>query len=600
METINSSSIVKGSFVTVSSEYESISDASSGPLSPGVYGVVIEDDSSDKPFQVKALVSESTWWYVPRALKLVTKAEAEAASKKASAPAVSGQSVTRENFKLNLKVKRGRDWKWGDQDNGGTGILVKDDEDGWCKVKWDSSSSQNAYRIGKDGCYDLVYVGDGPGSTSSSSSSSFQVGSYVTVSDGYKGVDDAAGGPLSEGLFGIIVQDDQDHKPYKVRELKSGNCYWYKPAALKLVTKEVVESESSNFSEGDQVRVKADVKEPKRGWGKVKHSHVGTVKDVDGEEMIVDFPSQSGWHGLCSEMELAPTVSIPEGAFVSVTPNFRDFGDAANGPLSPGSFGILLKDDQSDIPYHVKSIPDGRTFWYRQAAIKEVDRSEVTFSVNREEAKVHKGGSKGTGGDTKMHQSDLWYCGRQMKQCRCGSCDGQCGPTNGCPCNACVELLGFVVEDKKLKRMVATGFRTNREGAAVHKGASDHTCNSPAVECEKLWYCGRRMNQCRCGRCDGQCGPSNGCPCTACVELAGYYVQDGVAKAVPSDREWSSAYCDACGERNWKGRRYKCLDCPGSGFDVCGPCFDLGLGSLVGDSGNHLSLHRLVRYVKTS
>ena len=33
--------------------------------------------------------------------------------------------------------------------------------------------------------------------------------------------------------------------------------------------------------------------------------------------------------------------------------------------------------------------------------------------------------------------------------CRCGKCDGQCGPSNGCPCNACVELVGYVVKDGK-------------------------------------------------------------------------------------------------------------------------------------------------------
>lgn len=32
---------------------------------------------------------------------------------------------------------------------------------------------------------------------------------------------------------------------------------------------------------------------------------------------------------------------------------------------------------------------------------------------------------------------------------RCGHCDGQCGPTGGCPCSACIELVGFVVKDGK-------------------------------------------------------------------------------------------------------------------------------------------------------
>ena len=29
-------------------------------------------------------------------------------------------------------------------------------------------------------------------------------------------------------------------------------------------------------------------------------------------------------------------------------------------------------------------------------------------------------------------------------ECQCGTCDGRCGPTNGCPCKACAKLLNSV------------------------------------------------------------------------------------------------------------------------------------------------------------
>lgn len=60
----------------------------------------------------------------------------------------------------------------------------------------------------------------------------------------------------------------------------------------------------------------------------------------------------------------------------------------------------------------------------------------------------------GLGGDTGLPPNQVYYCGRQMNQCRCGQCDGVCGPTNGCPCNACKALL-----------------RSNGEGAVVHFGS---------------------------------------------------------------------------------------------------------------------------------
>ena len=37
------------------------------------------------------------------------------------------------------------------------------------------------------------------------------------------------------------------------------------------------------------------------------------------------------------------------------------------------------------------------------------------------------------------------YCGRKMDQCRCGGCDGYCGPDNGCPCNECLEDMKRII-----------------------------------------------------------------------------------------------------------------------------------------------------------
>jgi hypothetical protein len=55
------------------------------------------------------------------------------------------------------RVRRGKDWKWDDQD-GGRGKLGTVDEPtegtGWVGVKWDSGR-HNSYRWGVDGCYDL-------------------------------------------------------------------------------------------------------------------------------------------------------------------------------------------------------------------------------------------------------------------------------------------------------------------------------------------------------------------------------------------------------------------------------------------------------------
>jgi len=66
---------------------------------------------------------------------------------------------------------------------------------------------------------------------------------------------------------------------------------------------------------------------------------------------------------------------------------------------------------------------------------------------NSEGRTVHLGGGPeglSSGGDTNLHASKVYYCGAKMNQCRCGGCDGTCGPYNGCPCNSCKALLGNI------------------------------------------------------------------------------------------------------------------------------------------------------------
>ena len=45
------------------------------------------------------------------------------------------------------RVRRGRDWEWGEQDNFGAGTVVNHLLPGWLAVQWDSGSIYN-YRYG--------------------------------------------------------------------------------------------------------------------------------------------------------------------------------------------------------------------------------------------------------------------------------------------------------------------------------------------------------------------------------------------------------------------------------------------------------------------
>ena len=63
------------------------------------------------------------------------------------------------------------------------------------------------------------------------------VGATVTVTPGYASCGDASDGPLGAGDKGVLVKDDRDHKPYKVRATsgsKAGSEWWYQEDAICL------------------------------------------------------------------------------------------------------------------------------------------------------------------------------------------------------------------------------------------------------------------------------------------------------------------------------------------------------------------------------
>ena len=64
-----------------------------------------------------------------------------------------------------MRVQRGPDWQWSDQDGGmghqGTVLMVKE----WkstpraaVRIKWDDNGTDNTYRYGGENCYDVVLL----------------------------------------------------------------------------------------------------------------------------------------------------------------------------------------------------------------------------------------------------------------------------------------------------------------------------------------------------------------------------------------------------------------------------------------------------------
>ena len=79
------------------------------------------------------------------------------------------------------------------------------------------------------------------------------VGATVTVTPGYASCGDASDGPLSPGDKGVLVKDDRDHKPYKVRATsgsKAGSEWWYQEDAICLADNSANGVDSAAVSAG--------------------------------------------------------------------------------------------------------------------------------------------------------------------------------------------------------------------------------------------------------------------------------------------------------------------------------------------------------------
>ena len=98
----------------------------------------------------------------------------------------------------------------------------------------------------------------------------------------------------------------------------------------------------------------------------------------------------------------------------------------------------------------------------------------------------------------RLGQSGKFYCGGKTGF-SCGCCDGNCGPSNGCNCVACMKL-------DIQKRGLPKGYLVNNQGFACRRGDT------------RKFYCGRMVLRGVRG-CDGYCGPTDGPQCDDCKNM---------------------------------------------------------------------------------
>ena len=75
--------------------------------------------------------------------------------------------------------------------------------------------------------------------------------------------------------------------------------------ATDIASGNMVELVQREIKQGDCVRVKSSVEQPRYKWGSVTHQSVGTVVGFNKRgNAIVDFPEQSSWNALLSELDI--------------------------------------------------------------------------------------------------------------------------------------------------------------------------------------------------------------------------------------------------------------------------------------------------------
>ena len=129
-----------------------------------------------------------------------------------------------------LRVVRGPDWQWVDQDGGAgqPGVIVSVHANGWCVVRWDAGLSAS-YRF-RD-AVDLLVAPTSAGALPSALP--FVVGDAVCLTHEYLRFGDAADGPLRPGDVGVVIQMDYLPPPILVRHVASGKSWWYAVACLE-------------------------------------------------------------------------------------------------------------------------------------------------------------------------------------------------------------------------------------------------------------------------------------------------------------------------------------------------------------------------------
>jgi hypothetical protein len=218
-------------------------DEADGVLEPGEVGTLIcDDDRTSAPYHVRAPDGRTVWYH---RRDIMPAPEDEDVAAAASAPAVAhalapaagprpvsvaGAAVTRELAVVGLRVVRGPEWHWGEQDGGagGEGVITDVKRMGWCTVAWDAGiKSTYRYSSAADLAVAVAAPPAAPAPGAVTPPAAFVVGDAVCLAPDYARHGDAALGPLTPGVVGRVTALDDSTLPIQVQHPGTSACWWY-------------------------------------------------------------------------------------------------------------------------------------------------------------------------------------------------------------------------------------------------------------------------------------------------------------------------------------------------------------------------------------
>lgn len=161
----------------------------------------------------------------------------------------------------------------------------------------------------------------------------------------------------------------------QISQVSGHGAGYAKPEQLAKLTIEV----------GSTVRLTIkDGEEPRYTWGSARNGAIGKVTSISGDSARVDFPAQSYWHALLTELTLVSdgekTQSQPEPVRFKVGEYARTLTDVRKD-LPKGSIVKITRDDRDSRPFRSVLLDGSDYDFYHQDELERVDAETAKWAM---------------------------------------------------------------------------------------------------------------------------------------------------------------------------------------------------------------------------